>query len=59
MVYAVRSNRAIVSGKPLKKKRAQSVRSKENEEFLNSHYVLVQTDPSGKVIVKAIEKDHD
>ena len=59
MVYSVRSNRTFCSTKPIKTKRVRSEWSKKLDEFMDTHTISVQTDPSGKVVVTAnkIEKD--
>lgn len=59
MVYAMRSNRTIVSAKPLKTKRVQSERSKEIDAFMKTHKLSVQTDASGKVRVTASKKSDE
>lgn len=56
MVYSMRTNRPIISIKPLKTKRVQSERAKELDSFMKTHKISVRTDPSGNVIVKSIKK---
>ena len=56
MVYAMGSDRTFVSNKPIKKTRVQSASSKEISGYMRTHKISVQTDPSGKVVVKSAER---
>ena len=57
MVYSIRSNKPIVSSKPLETKRQQSSFSQKVDAFSRDYHVSVQTDTSGKVSVKAIKNE--
>ena len=52
MVYATGNNRTFVSKKNLKTTRVQSETSRDISNYMRSHRISIQTDPSGKVIVK-------
>lgn len=56
MVYATGSNRTYISDKPVKTKRVQSTTSKEISNYMRTHRISVQTDPSGNVVVKSTKK---
>ncbi len=51
MVYAIRTDRPIVSTKPLKKKRVEGEFSKKLREFMATHKVSIDTSASGDIIV--------
>ena len=53
MVYAVPSNRPIVSKAPLKTKRVQGAHSKSVEEFLKTHKVIVTEKENGDPVIIA------
>ena len=55
MVYAKGHGKTFVSKKPLKTKRVQSEAAREVDTFMKEHRISVQTDSSGRVIVKAIK----
>ena len=55
MVYSIRSDRPIVSKKPLKTKRVEGEHSKKVREFMDNHKVSVFTDEDGKVVVNVKE----
>lgn len=51
MVYSVRSDRPIVSAKPLKTKRVEGEHSKKVRKFMNNHKVSIITNSNGDVVV--------
>ena len=57
MVYSKRSNKPIVSSKPVDTKRKQGSFSKKMDTFSENYHVSIQTDSSGKVSVKAIRNE--
>ena len=57
MVYAVPSNRPIVSKTPLKTTRVQGEHSKSMEEFMRTHRVSVTENDKGEPVV--ITKKYD
>ena len=56
MVCAMNSGCSLVSRKQLKTTRIQSKTAKEISDYVRAHKISVQSDPSGKVMIR-IKKD--
>ncbi len=52
MVYAVRSDKPIISAKPIKRTRKRNPRQEEMKEFLSNHIVhfVPKDDASGEMV---------
>ena len=55
MVYSVRTDRPIISIKPLKTKRVEGEHSKKVRDFMDSHKVSINTSANGDIIVNVKE----
>lgn len=55
MVYSVRTDRPIISTKPLKTKRVEGEHSKKVREFMDNHKVSINTNANGDIIVNVKE----
>ena len=56
MVYAVPSNRPIVSKTPLKTKRVQGEHSKRIERLAKTHTIIAGRKDNGDTFIKAVSK---
>ena len=59
MVYSVRTDRPIISTKPLKTKRVEGEHSKKVREFMDNHKVSINTNANGDIIVNVKDNWYD
>ena len=59
MVYAMNSNCSLVSRKQLKTMRIQSETTKEISDYVRTHKISVQSNPSGKVEIRIVKNEKE